>query len=165
MFTATVNSCYVAAATHKVLREHSPLAADFHNQDVLAKPSYAYGAEMKRLISVRLAGNILLISFGLLMIFHVLVLLHVVPSDIIWGGQIGGSPTNLLTLEMISLIVTVLFAIVIAAKMDYIKAGKLKTAINIGVWVIFAYTILNAVGNLASGVSFENLHWCWHFAR
>jgi hypothetical protein len=113
--------------------------------------------KMKKLISAKLAGNILLVSFGLLTIFHVLVLLHVVPSNIVWGGQIGGSPTNLLTLEIISLLMTVVFAIVIAAKMDYIKAGKLKKAIAVGVWIIFAYLILNTVGNLASAVSFENL--------
>ncbi len=42
-------------------------------------------------------------------------------------------------------------------KMDYIKAGKFKMAINIDLWLIFVFLILNTVGNLASDVSFENL--------
>jgi hypothetical protein len=112
---------------------------------------------MKKLLSVNLAGNLLLISFGLLIIFHILVLLNVVPSDIVWGGQIQGSATNLLVLEMSALFVTFVFAIIIAAKMDYLKADKFRRAVNIGMWVIFAFLILNTVGNLASGVSFENL--------
>jgi hypothetical protein len=58
---------------------------------------------------------------------------------------------------LIALVVTVIFAIVIAAKMDYIKAGGFTKAVNIGVWIIFAYLILNTLGNLASAVSFENL--------
>jgi hypothetical protein len=29
--------------------------------------------------------------------------------------------------------------------------------INIGVWLVFAFLLLNTLGNLASGVSFENL--------
>jgi hypothetical protein len=112
---------------------------------------------MKKIISLKLAGNILLIGYALLSIFHVLVLTQIVPSDIVWGGQAAGSQTNMRTLETISLIVTVLFAIVVAAKIDYIKASKYKKVINIFLWIIFAYSLLNTVGNLASGVSVENL--------
>lgn len=112
---------------------------------------------MKKLISVKLAGNLLLISLGLLAIFDILIILNVVPSSIVWGGQIKDSATNLIILELIALVVTLIFAIVIAAKMDYIKAGGFTKAVSIGVWIIFAYLILNTLGNLASGVSFENL--------
>lgn len=112
---------------------------------------------MKKIISLKLAGNILLIGYALLAIFHVLVLTQIVPSDIVWGGQAAGSQTNMRTLETISLIVTFLFAIVVAAKIDYIKVSKYKKIINILLWIIFAYSLLNTVGNLASGVSVENL--------
>jgi hypothetical protein len=116
-----------------------------------------WSLKMTKIIGAKLAGNILLISLGLLTVFHVLVLMEVVPSNITWGGQIGDSPTNLLTLETIALLVTVLFAIIIAAKMDYIMAGKFRKATTVGVWIVFAYLVLNTVGNLASRVSFENL--------
>ena len=112
---------------------------------------------MKKLISAKLAGNVLLIALGLLAIFDILVLLNVVPSNVVWGGAIKGSTTNLLILETIALFVTFVFAIIVAAKIDYIRAGEFKKAVNIGVWVIFAYLLLNTIGNLASGVSFENL--------
>ena len=108
------------------------------------------------MINVKWAGNLLLIAFGLLAIFDILILLNIVPSDIVWGGQIKDSATKLI-LETIALFVTFLFAAIVAAKMDYIKAGKFKKAVNIGVWIIFGYLILNTLGNLASGVSFENL--------
>jgi hypothetical protein len=111
---------------------------------------------MKRLISVKWAGNLLLISFGLLAVFDVLILLNILPSDIVWGGQIKDLASKLI-LEIIALFVTCIFAVIIAAKMDYIKAEKFKKAVNIGVWVIFAYLILNTIGNLASGISFEKL--------
>ena len=112
---------------------------------------------MKKLINAKLVGNVLLIALGLLAIFDILVLLNVVPSNVLWGGAIKGSTTNLLVLETIALFVTFVFAIIVAAKIDYIRAGKFKKVVNIGVWVIFAYLLLNTVGNLASGVSFENL--------
>lgn len=42
---------------------------------------------MKKLITAKLAGNLLLASLGLLLIFHLLVLLNFLPADMIWGGQ------------------------------------------------------------------------------
>jgi hypothetical protein len=112
---------------------------------------------VKNLISAKLAGNILLTAFGLLVIFHILVLLGVIPADIVWGGRIQGVPSNLVTLEIVALLVTLLFIAIIAARTGYIQAGKLSGAVNIGVWLIFAYLLLNTLGNLASGISFESL--------
>jgi len=112
---------------------------------------------MKKIISAKLAGNILLFSLGLLFIFHVLVLLKVIPADIVWGGQIQGVPANLVTLEIVALLVTAFFILIVAAKLGYLQAGKLSGAINVGLWLIFAYLLLNTLGNLASGISFEKL--------
>jgi hypothetical protein len=112
---------------------------------------------MKKLISARLAGNILLVALGLLALFHILVLLGVIPADIVWGGMVQGVPSNLVTLETVALLLTLLFILIIAAKTGYVQAGRLSSAVNIGVWLIFAYLLLNTLGNLASGVSFEKL--------
>jgi hypothetical protein len=112
---------------------------------------------MKKLISVRLAGNILLVAMGLLLVFHVLVLLGVIPADMVWGGMIQGGQANLVTLEGMALVVTLLFLLIIAAKTGYVQAGKLSAVVNIGIWLIFVILLLNTLGNLASGVSFENL--------
>lgn len=112
---------------------------------------------MRKLISAKLAGNVLLFSLGLLFTFHVLVLLRVIPADIVWGGQIKGVPANLVTLETIALLVIAFFILIITAKTGYLQAGKWSGAINAGVWLIFAYLLLNTLGNLASGISFEKL--------
>jgi hypothetical protein len=111
---------------------------------------------MKKRISAKLARNILFAALGLLAIFHVLVLLRVIPANIVWGGRIQGVPSNLVTLETISLLVTLLFIVIIAAKAGYVQAGRFSAAVNLGVWLIFVYLILNTVGNLASGSSFES---------
>ena len=112
---------------------------------------------MKKLISAKSAGNILLVLFGLLVVFHILVLLDLLPSNIVWGGQASEAPSTLRTLETISLIFTILFAIVVAAKIGYIKVGKFVRVINILLWIIFAYVLLNIAGNLASSTSLEKL--------
>ena len=112
---------------------------------------------MKKLVSAKLAGNILLASMGLLFIFHLLVLIKVIPADIVWGGQIKGVQANLIMLEAVALLVILFFTLIIAAKTGYIKAVKFAAVVNIGVWLIFAFMLLNTLGNLASGNSFENL--------
>jgi hypothetical protein len=112
---------------------------------------------MKNLISAKLAGNILLAALGLLAIFHVLVLLRVIPADILWGGRIQGVPSNLVTLEILALLITLLFFVIIVAKTGYVQTDRLSGAVNLGVWLVFAYLILNTLGNLASGISFESL--------
>jgi len=113
--------------------------------------------KMKKLISAKLAGNILLFSLGLLFLFHVLVLLKLIPATIVWGGQIKGVPANLVTLETVALLVTAVFILIVAAKVGYVQVGKLSGAANVGVWLIFAYLLLNTLGNLASGISLEKL--------
>lgn len=94
---------------------------------------------------------------GLLFLFHILVLLKVIPADLIWGGMIQGGQANLLTLEVIALVVTLLFMLIIAAKIGYVQAGRFSGVVDIGVWLIFAFLLLNTLGNLASGISFENM--------
>ncbi|WP_303773595.1 hypothetical protein [Anaerolinea thermophila] len=108
-------------------------------------------------MSAKFSGNVLLAAFGALVVLHLLILLGVVPAGIVWGGQIGTSTERLFTLEIIALVLTLLFMGIVAVKMEYVRAGGFRKAANVGVWVIFAYLVLNTVGNLASGVSFENL--------
>jgi len=112
---------------------------------------------MKKIISFDLAGKILLGAFILILALHILILLQVVPSDIVWGGQVNAAQTNLLPLEIVAISVTLLFTAIVAAKMKFLKAGESKKAINVGVWIVFTYLILNTLGSFASGVSTETL--------
>ena len=109
---------------------------------------------MSKIISAQTAGNVLLILFGLLAAFHILILFNLLPSTIVWGGRAGSSssPRALLT---VSLIFNVLFAVVVAAKIGYIDISRLGRVIDIFLWIIFAYLLLNTAGNLASSSSLE----------
>jgi len=111
---------------------------------------------MKELISAKTAGNVLLVLFGLLVVFHILILLNLLPSNVVWGGR-AGSPSSLGTLLTVSLIFNVLFAIVVAAKIGYIEVGILSRMSKVLLWIIFAYLLLNTAGNLASSSSLETL--------
>ena len=112
---------------------------------------------MNKFIGAKLAGSILLFALALLAILHVLILFQIVPPDFFWGGQIGGTSGNLVVLETIALLVTLLFALIIAVKASYIRTTRFKRAAGFGMWLVFAYCVLNTFGNLASGVSAERL--------
>ena len=112
---------------------------------------------MKNLISAKHAGQLLLAGLILLFLFHVLVTLKIIPSDNIWGGQVSGTDPSLLYFELIAFAITGIFIFIILAKLDYIKIKKFRTLLNVGVWIIFIYFVLNTIGNFASGVTSEAL--------
>jgi len=112
---------------------------------------------MKKILSAKLAGRILIGAFILMLLMHVLVLLQVMPSNLIWGGQVAADGSNLLQLEVVAITLTLFFTGLAAAKINQIKSGISNRWINIGVWVVFAYLVLNTLGNFASGVSLETL--------
>jgi hypothetical protein len=65
---------------------------------------------MKNILSANVAGKILLAAFTGMLVLHVLILLRVVPSDIVWGGQIKEDQSNLLTLGIFAIAVTLVFS-------------------------------------------------------
>ena len=105
---------------------------------------------MKKIISVRLAGIIVITFLCLLSFFHLLILLNILPSDMVWGGRVE-SAEKIFILELVALVVTILFLGIIIAKLHGTK--KNKRLINVAVWFIFGYFCLNVLGNLTS----ENL--------
>jgi hypothetical protein len=92
-----------------------------------------------------------------MLILHLLIISQLVPSDIIWGGQIKEDQSNLYSLEIVAITALLWFTGIVTEKIGLIKVGKFKVAINVVMWVVFLYMILNTLGNFASGVSSETL--------
>ena len=95
------------------------------------------------------AGNSLLIIFGLLFIFHCLVLFGLIPYDIVWAGKIKNH-NELVKMESISLLVLIVFSTVVVLKMRYLKYTVKPIIINVGMWVLVAFFALNTLGNLTA---------------
>ena len=112
---------------------------------------------MKKIISVKFAGNIILTILSLMVIMHLLILFKILPSDFIWGGQIDNAQSNLYVLEMIAVGVTLVFIFLTSAKTGYIKITKFKILITIGTWLMFIYFLLNILGNLTSTTTLEKI--------
>lgn len=111
---------------------------------------------MRKFISFKLAGGILTALMILLTVMHVLILFRVLPYDMVWGGQIKDE-ASAVPYETGALVVMLIFLAVVAIRVGYVGADRLKRSAAVGMWVVFAYFVLNAVGNFASAVSLENL--------
>ena len=110
---------------------------------------------MKKIFSKEIAGIILLITFGLLIIFQGLILLNIIPHNIVWGGQLNEE--NYKVMSLFSIIIICLFMAIIAIKMKFIKSNILGRLGTIGTWIIFIYLIVNTIGNIASASSVESI--------
>ena len=100
-------------------------------------------------------GNGLIGIFILLLLMHLLVLLRIIPYEILWGGQVT-TVSAMMQYELLAVAILLIFLFIVACKTGYIKTRR-KRLVNVGMWVIVIYFILNTVGNLASGVTLEKL--------
>ena len=112
---------------------------------------------MTSLFSPRLAGKLLLGGLIALALFHILVMIGVLPSGIVWAGQVENSAPDLLMMEAVSLVVTLLFILIVMIRLGYVLAGRLQTFTRICLWLIGAFFLLSMVGNLASDVVTEKV--------
>ena len=111
---------------------------------------------MKKLISIRLASNIIITINTIALLMHVLILLRIMPYDFVWGGRLK-SETDLIIFESISIVVQTVFISIIAVKAGYVLKGKFKRTVNIGTWVMFGLMVLNTIGNVVSISGLETM--------
>lgn len=100
--------------------------------------------EKKR--SVEFIGLLLMMIFGVLIVFHLLVISGVIPYDIVWAGKIQ-SRTELLRMETVSLILLGLSTAMVALKIRLININIPQLVIDVGMWVLLALFVLNTIGN------------------
>jgi hypothetical protein len=104
---------------------------------------------MEDIISIELAGYILLITLGLLIIFHILIFVGIVPYNIVWAGKIK-SKKELLFMESISLFISLMAVIIVGSKTNNLILIKDPTIVNIGMWILLALFVFNTIGNLTA---------------
>ena len=109
---------------------------------------------MKNLLSPKRAAHILIIIFIAIVVFHLLVIAGVVPSTIVWGGNLQDRQ-QLLIMESVSILLNLLMLAIAC-----IYAGLIKISMNSAVlralfWIMFVLFVLNTIGNLNAKTSLE----------
>ncbi|HNP06566.1 MAG TPA: hypothetical protein PKN99_03015 [Cyclobacteriaceae bacterium] len=114
---------------------------------------------MKGIINFNNAVCITLVLAALLIVFHLCVIMGILlfdfaPVDYLWGGRMETS-AQLLTFELISLLISVLFLVLVLIKANRITLPALKGVAHLAMWLFFILFLFNTVGNLIAKTTFE----------
>lgn len=104
---------------------------------------------MNSLDTKQIATTGLLIILSLTVIFHLLVIVGIIPFQIVWGGRLKDS-SQMLSFEIISIAINLIMIAVVG-----IYAGILKLKINwmiikYALWIMFVLFFINTIGNVFS---------------
>lgn len=88
----------------------------------------------------------ILISFT---VFHIGVLLKVVPAKIVWGGRLV-SESEIYLFESVSIVVLLYLIFILLMKASVIRPIFSPKVISISLWAFLILFILNTIGNLLS---------------
>lgn len=106
--------------------------------------------------SIRTIGWILISISGLASIFHLLILLQVVPYSVTWGGRLQ-SYDEVLVMVPVSLAVNLIFITVVSVKSGIWNLPIPEKILNGVLWVMVVVFALNTLGNLMAVTWAEKL--------
>ena len=100
--------------------------------------------------------NILIGLLITVILFHLAVIVRVIPYAIVWGGRLK-TDSEMYTFEIISVFVNLFLISVLLIKGSYLKFQVNKNAVNIVLWGFFFVFSLNTIGNILANTTFEKL--------
>lgn len=101
-----------------------------------------------------LLTTILLVLFSLTLVFHLLVLIKVIPYTLVWGGRLT-STKAMYRFEAISILINLLFGLVVLLKAGYVQWLIPAAVITTALWGMAAVFVLNTLGNLRAKNTLE----------
>ncbi|MDF9799399.1 hypothetical protein OKW21_004662 [Catalinimonas alkaloidigena] len=105
-------------------------------------------------MSPRVALKILLSIVFALIIFHLCILLKIIPYEITWGGRLTND-TEMYVFETVSLLINLYLGFILLIRGKFIRQYLASSIVNISLWVFFALFVLNTVGNMLAKTNFE----------
>lgn len=89
-------------------------------------------------------------------LFHLSILIKLVPYDITWGGRLNND-AEMYVFEAISLSLNLLLGLALLIKGNYIRAFLSIKVVNIVLWVFLVLFGLNTIGNIFAETNVEKL--------
>jgi hypothetical protein len=96
----------------------------------------------------------LLVILSASIVFHLLVLVKIVPYKIVWGSRLK-TDADMYKFEAVSVILNLFFLVIILLKMKIISFDFPENVLNYIIWGMAVLFFLNTVGNLLSKSSLE----------
>ena len=86
---------------------------------------------------------------GIVLIFHTLILIELIPYDKVWAGKLN-SVEEMKSFETISILLNAFMLIVLYLKYRKLGQGTTSKVIDLLIWIFAGFFVLNTVGNLFS---------------
>lgn len=105
------------------------------------------------------AQNAIKIMLGLLLMvifFHLLIMIQVIPYEIAWGGRLRNIE-QMYMFEAVSILLNLFLLFILLMKGRYTKYQLRENTLRIVLWLFLILFILNTVGNLFAQTNFEKL--------
>ncbi len=89
-------------------------------------------------------------------IFHLSIIVKIVPYEITWGGRLQND-MEMYIFEIFSICINLFLGFVLLMKGEFIKHYFRQSVTNSILWIYLVLFILNTVGNIFSKTNFEKL--------
>lgn len=111
---------------------------------------------MNNLGTNRIATVGLLSIQSLIIIFHLLVMVGVIPFGMVWGGRLKNT-SEMLSFEAVSILMNLVMLAVVAIKANILRVHVNRTVIRVALWLMFFLFLLNTLGNVLSNNHLEKI--------
>ncbi len=99
------------------------------------------------MLSFRSSARIIIGIFSIIIVFHILVLLQIIPYTIVWGGKLQ-SKEDMYRFEIVSTLLNMLMLLNVLFYTQILKSNLKEKIFRYGLWVMFSLFVLNTIGNL-----------------
>ncbi len=100
------------------------------------------------------AIKIFLTLQGLIILFHLSILVNLIPYEITWGGRLKND-TEMYIFETISILINIFLAWILAMKGNFVKYQFSLSVVHKILWVFCGIFTLNTIGNIFAVKTFE----------
>lgn len=106
------------------------------------------------------AIKIMLWMLVVVLLFHLCIVLKIVPYEITWGVRLKND-SQMYAFETLSILINLFLCYILLIKGKFIRAFIPMKITNITLWVFFVLFGLNTVGNIFAKTNFEKFFALW----
>lgn len=102
------------------------------------------------------AIKIMLCLVAAIMLFHLSIILKIVPYEITWGGRLT-TDSEMYVFEMLSILINLILGLTLLIKGSHIKQIVSLKIVTIILWIFLILFGLNTIGNVFAKTNFEKI--------
>ncbi len=108
------------------------------------------------MLTSKQALKIMLGLLSIVVLFHVLILIQIIPYTIVWAGKLN-TVEEMYVFETVSILINLVLILLLLLKGNYLKNTIPSKILNGILWFFIIVFTLNTVGNLMAKTLFEKL--------